>query len=47
MIGFISIAGVVVNDSILLVEFVKYRVKEGMVPVFGRILALNRHYFES
>jgi HAE1 family hydrophobic/amphiphilic exporter-1 len=31
MIGFVSLAGVVVNDSILLVEFVKYRVKEGMV----------------
>jgi multidrug efflux pump subunit AcrB len=31
MIGFVSLAGVVVNDSILLVEFVKYRVKDGMV----------------
>jgi multidrug efflux pump subunit AcrB len=31
MIGFVSLAGVVVNDSILLVEFVKYRVQEGMV----------------
>ena len=31
MIGFVSLAGVVVNDSILLVEFVKYRVREGMV----------------
>ena len=30
MIGFVSLAGVVVNDSILLVEFVKYHVKEGM-----------------
>ena len=30
MIGFVSLAGVVVNDSILLVEFVKYRVAEGM-----------------
>ncbi len=30
MIGFVSLAGVVVNDSILLVEFVKYRVQEGM-----------------
>lgn len=29
MIGFVSLAGVVVNDSILLVEFVKYRVQEG------------------
>lgn len=31
MIGFVSLAGIVVNDSILLVEFVKYRVAEGMV----------------
>ena len=31
MIGFVSLAGIVVNDSILLVEFVKFRVAEGMV----------------
>ncbi|MCW8935558.1 MAG: efflux RND transporter permease subunit [Gammaproteobacteria bacterium] len=31
MIGFVSLAGIVVNDSILLVEFVKYRVEEGLV----------------
>jgi len=31
MIGFVSLAGIVVNDSILLVEFVKYRVEEGML----------------
>ena len=31
MIGFVSLAGVVVNDSILLVEFVKRRSLEGMV----------------
>ncbi|BBB30806.1 efflux RND transporter permease subunit [Neptunomonas japonica] len=30
MIGFVSLAGVVVNDSILLVEFVKARSMEGM-----------------
>ncbi|PCI33578.1 MAG: acriflavin resistance protein [Alphaproteobacteria bacterium] len=30
MIGFVSLAGIVVNDSILLVEFVKFRVAEGM-----------------
>ncbi|MEH6576729.1 MAG: efflux RND transporter permease subunit [Amphritea sp.] len=30
MIGFVSLAGVVVNDSILLVEFVKMRSQEGM-----------------
>ena len=31
MIGFVSLAGVVVNDSILLVEFVKFHVNEGML----------------
>ncbi|PLY12984.1 MAG: AcrB/AcrD/AcrF family protein [Sedimenticola sp.] len=30
VIGFTSLAGIVVNDSILLVEFLKYRVKEGL-----------------
>lgn len=30
MVGFISLSGIVVNDSILMVEFVKYRVKEGL-----------------
>ncbi len=30
MMGFISLAGIVVNDSILLVEFVKKRVKTGL-----------------
>ena len=29
MMGFVSLAGIVVNDSILLVEFIKYRVGEG------------------
>ena len=30
LMGFISLAGIVVNDSILLVQFVKRRVKEGL-----------------
>jgi len=30
MIGFVSLAGIVVNDSILLVEYVKFRSREGM-----------------
>jgi multidrug efflux pump subunit AcrB len=30
IIGFVSLAGIVINDSILLVEFVKYRSAEGM-----------------
>jgi multidrug efflux pump subunit AcrB len=29
IMGFVSLAGVVVNDSILLVEFIKLRLKEG------------------
>jgi multidrug efflux pump subunit AcrB len=29
MMGFVSLAGIVVNNSILLVEFIKYRVSEG------------------
>lgn len=31
MIGFVSLAGIVVNDSILLVEFIKQRIAEGSV----------------
>ncbi|NDV26052.1 efflux RND transporter permease subunit [Desulfovibrio sp. JC010] len=31
IMGFVSLAGVVVNDSILLVEFLKQRMKEGMI----------------
>jgi multidrug efflux pump subunit AcrB len=31
MIGFVSLAGIVVNDSILLVEYVKIRNREGLV----------------
>ncbi len=30
LLGFVSLAGIVVNDSILLVEFVKHRVSEGL-----------------
>ena len=32
LLGFVSLAGIVVNDSILLVEFVKRHIKEGMSP---------------
>lgn len=31
MVGFVSLAGIVVNDSILLVEYVKIRSREGML----------------
>ncbi|MEH6626707.1 MAG: efflux RND transporter permease subunit [Motiliproteus sp.] len=33
MLGFVSLAGIVVNDSILLVEFVKRRVAEGLTVI--------------
>ncbi|BCG63951.1 MAG: hypothetical protein methR_P1703 [Methyloprofundus sp.] len=32
LLGFVSLAGIVVNDSILLVEFVKKHIKDGMSP---------------
>ena len=32
LLGFVSLAGIVVNDSILLVEFVKRHVQEGLTP---------------
>ena len=32
ILGFVSLAGIVVNDSILLVEFVKHHNREGMTP---------------
>jgi HAE1 family hydrophobic/amphiphilic exporter-1 len=44
MIGFVSLAGVVVNDSILLVEFFKYRVKEGMVLHDAAIQAVHDRF---
>lgn len=39
IIGFTSLAGVVVNDSILLVEFLKRRVREGMDVVQAATMA--------
>lgn len=32
LLGFVSLAGIVVNDSILLVEFVKQHINAGMNP---------------
>lgn len=32
LMGFVSLSGIVVNDSILLVEFIRLRMAEGMVP---------------
>ncbi len=43
MLGFVSLAGIVVNDSILLVEFVKRRIKEGMsVPAAAAKASYDR-----
>ena len=39
MIGFASLAGIVVNDSILLVTFIKIRVREGAEVVEAARLA--------
>lgn len=44
MIGFVSLAGIVVNDSILLVEFVKYRVAEGRVLHDAATLAVSDRF---
>ncbi|HHC73401.1 MAG TPA: efflux RND transporter permease subunit [Thiotrichales bacterium] len=43
MMGAVSLAGIVVNDSILLVEFLKLRVREGMtVPAAARQASRER-----
>jgi HAE1 family hydrophobic/amphiphilic exporter-1 len=43
MMGFVSLAGVVVNDSILLVEFLKLRVQEGQdIPAAARQASRER-----
>ncbi|QDV81741.1 Nickel and cobalt resistance protein CnrA [Stieleria magnilauensis] len=33
MIGLVSLAGILVNDSIVMVEFIKLRLSEGMIPI--------------
>jgi multidrug efflux pump subunit AcrB len=43
MMGFASLAGVVVNDSILLVEFLKLRVREGLcIPEAAKLASRQR-----
>jgi multidrug efflux pump subunit AcrB len=43
IMGFVSLSGIVVNDSILLVEFLKIRVREGMsVPEAARRASRQR-----
>ena len=44
VIGFTSLAGVVVNDSILLVEFLKLRVREGFATVEAAKLASRERF---
>ncbi len=44
VIGFTSLAGVVVNDSILLVEFLKLRVREGHAIVEAAKLASRERF---
>jgi multidrug efflux pump subunit AcrB len=44
VIGFTSLAGVVVNDSILLVEFLKLRVREGYATVEAAKLASRERF---
>ena len=46
MIGFLSLAGVVVNDSILLVEFVKLHARNG-VPVHTAAIQASRDRFRA
>jgi multidrug efflux pump subunit AcrB len=44
VIGFTSLSGVVVNDSILLVEFLKLRVREGLAVVDAAKLASRERF---
>ncbi|BDQ35970.1 acriflavin resistance protein [Pseudodesulfovibrio nedwellii] len=44
IMGFASLAGVVVNDSILLVEFLKMRVREGMTTVEASRMASRQRF---
>ena len=46
MIGFVSLCGIVVNDSILLVEFLKKRRREGM-PVDEAARQASRERFRA
>lgn len=46
ILGFISLSGVVVNDSILLVEFIKLRKKEGL-PVIASVCQASRERFRA
>ncbi len=43
MMGFVSLAGIVVNDSILLVEFLKLRAREGLaIPEAAKLASRER-----
>ncbi len=44
LLGFVSLAGIVVNDSILLVEFVKRHNREGLVPHVAAVKASHERF---
>jgi multidrug efflux pump subunit AcrB len=44
MMGFISLAGIVVNDSILLMEFIKIKVNEGHEVIDAAISASKARF---
>lgn len=46
LIGFVSLSGIVVNDSIVLVEFIKIRRREGLAPL-AAIMEAGRNRFRA
>jgi hydrophobic/amphiphilic exporter-1 (mainly G- bacteria), HAE1 family len=44
MIGFVSLAGILVNDSIVMVEFIKFRLAEGLDPKIAIPLAGRQRF---
>lgn len=46
ILGFISLAGIVVNDSILLVQYIRLNVQDG-IPVHEAVIAASRERFRA
>ncbi len=44
LLGFVSLAGIVVNDSILLVEFVKRHTRDGLLPHIAAVKASHERF---
>ena len=44
MMGFVSLAGIVVNDSILLVQFIKHHIKEGLGVHQAAVMASRERF---